>query len=473
MSTRRTILKQGAASFAAFVALGKGSLAAAHTTNAGMKLVPDEAGLLDLPEGFSYRVLSRSREVMSDGFMTPGSFDGMGCFAHPTDPNKVTLVRNHEIFADMDHDMPFGDDLELLDRLPEAKLYDWRTTGEDGGRPFYGGTTTLTVDLESGETVEEHLSLVGTTGNCAGGTTPWGSWLTCEEQMLQPGESGAQKHHGFVYEVPSAARGIVDPVPLKAMGRFVHEAASVDPATGIVYMTEDNMHGLFWRFIPDVPGELARGGRLQALAVEGWDSADLRNWPVDWSRPGARRVEQGERFVTRWIDLDDVESPNADLARRGFDAGAAMFCRGEGLAYGVSGEGKSAHFFNCTQGGVARTGQVWRYDPSPQEGGEGEPQGTLTLLHESPGADTLDLCDNLAVSPWGDLIICEDGMGQNYLRGLTPQGVVYDLARNAHEDGAEFCGSCFSPDGSTLFVNVQSPGMTYAITGPWEALGRG
>lgn len=458
---RRTALKSGGAAFIAFNALASGSLTRAYSANPGKALVADPAGLLDLPEGFTYRLLSQTGKEMSDGFLTPSRPDGMACFAHASDPGRVVLVRNHEIWPDTTGGSPLSEK-EGAPVIPAAKLYDPRS-GETG--PFYGGTSTLTVDLASGTIVEDHLSLTGTTANCAGGATPWGSWLTCEESAIRAGELGAQRDHGYVYEVPSTAEGLVDPAPLKAMGRFAHEACSVNPDSGIVYLTEDSRTGLFYRFIPKVPGKLARGGKLQALAIKGWDSADTRNYAADWSLPGARKIAVGEPMAVRWIDLEDVESPNGDLALRGLKAGAAMFCRGEGLAYGSRGDGGNAHFFNCTEGGASRTGQVWQLEP----GGDGEAD-RLTLIYESAGADTLDLCDNLAVTPWGDLMICEDGSGDNYLRGLTPDGAIYDFARNAHPSKAEFCGACFSPDGSTMFVNVQMPGYTFAITGPWESL---
>ena len=458
---RRNLLKTSSAAFVAFAALGSGSLTRAYSANPGKRLVPDPRGFLDLPEGFSYRLLTQTGKLMSDGFATPGRPDGMGCFAHPTMANHWVLVRNHENWASTDDGRPFAAGSKSLADFDTSRIYDARREGD----PFFGGTTNVVIDAASGEVVRDNISLLGTAANCSGGTTPWGSWLTCEEQPLKVGEEDAQRAHGFVFEVPAGATGPVDPVPLTAMGRFAHEAVSVDPESGIVYLTEDDREGLFYRFIPNERGKLAAGGRLQALAIVGRDSADTRNYARDWSRGSAERIEAGQAMPVRWIDLDDVESPEGDLRKRGFAAGAAMFTRGEGLAYGSRGDGQGAHFFNCTEGGADHTGQVWQLTP-----GRDGAADMLTLIYESPGADTLDLCDNLAVTPWGDLMICEDGRGDNYLRGLTPDGAIYDFARNAHEDSAEFCGACFSPDGSTLFVNVQEPGFTYAITGPWESL---
>lgn len=437
------------------------------TANPRLPLRPDPAGIVDLPEGFSYRIVSISGEAMRDGFVRPDRPDGMACFAYPGDASKCILMRNHEVVPTAEEGSPFGPGDALVDRLPPELLYDRRADG----RPFGGGVTKLVYDLEGGRLDRDFLVLAGTTVNCAGGATPWGSWLSCEESVVDP-SSGALRPHGFVFETPSAAAGLVAPVPLTAMGRFVHEAAAVDPSTGIVYLTEDSRTGLFYRFLPERRGALARGGRLQALAIRGWRAANTSNWPVDWGGPGLGRIAGGDSFETEWIDLEEVEARQADLAARGHAAGAAQFCRGEGMAYGAHGGEPGAVYFNCTQGGTQRAGQVWRYVPSRREGqaDEAAAPGRLTLLYESPGGDTLDMCDNLAVAPWGDLILCEDGLSDQYLRGLTPDGRVYDLARNADERSSEFCGACFSPDGRVLFVNIQTPGITLAIRGPWARL---
>ena len=468
MTVSRRLLLQSAyaaaISYSAFTILSRGRAASA---NERFALVTDPDGLLDLPEGFSYSVVSETGGVMSDGFFRPGRPDGMACFAHPDDANKCILTRNHEMWLDVREHGPFGDDHALAEKLSESQLYDSKIDGT----PFLGGVTTVIYDLKNKKMDRDFLSLAGTAANCAGGATPWGSWLSCEEEQLKaPGE--ANKDHGYVFEVPISATGPVDAVPLKDMGRFAHEAVAVDLDTDIIYLTEDNRRGLFYRFLAKDPRDLKRGGKLQALAVKGRPSFDTRNWPLDWGGDGMASVAVGETYDVEWITMEDVTAPNADLAQRGFAAGAARFCRGEGIAYGKRPDEAGSIFFNCTQGGASRTGQVWRYTPSPKEGrrGERDEPGKLELIYESQSADVLDLCDNLAFSPWGDLILCEDGMGDQYLRGLTPEGEIYDFARNAHEQKSEFCGACFSPDGSVLFVNVQEPGKTFAIEGPWETL---
>jgi hypothetical protein len=423
-------------------------------------LIADPNGMLDLPEGFSYRILSQGGETMDDGLLVPGQFDGMGCF--PLDGTRVALVRNHELRgrnANHRNWGPGGPDQALIERLPVEKAYD--TYKDD--RPLPGGTTTLIYDMATGEVVSQHLSLAGTSTNCCGGHTPWGSWLTCEETEETPADADVTKEHGYVFEVPANATGLVDPVPLKAMGRFDHEAVCVDPRTGIVYETEDTVDGLFYRFIPNTPGKLAEGGRLQALVIKGTPGANTANhtdrfWNV------------GDWVETEWIDMEDVESPNGDLRMRGHAAGAALVARGEGIFWG-----DNELYMTATSGGPIRRGQVLRYVPSPAEGtaDEAASPGRLQLFVESTDEKTLNMADNLAIAPNGHLILCEDNYSdtsRNHLKGVTPDGKVYTIARNVFRGNAELAGAVFSPDGSTLFVNIMFPGITLAITGPWDSV---
>lgn len=418
-------------------------------------LVPDPAGLLDLPQGFAYRVISALGEAMDDGLVVPDRADGMGAF--PIDRDRTILVRNHELAA------RHGDSGAFRAAPARASVPSFDRGAN--GQPLPGGTTTLVYNHRINRVEAQHLSLAGTIRNCAGGVTPWGSWLTCEEDLSRAGTGGLGHDHGWVFEVPSRQRGLVDPVPLKAMGRFNHEAAAVDPRTGIVYLTEDREDGLLYRFLPNVRGQLGRGGRLQALAwaANGDSPADSRNWL-------RRDMPLQASLAVRWIDLDDVESPGDDLRQRGHAAGAVMFARGEGMWWG-----DNEVYFTATSGGAAKLGQVFRYRPSEHEGqsGERDHPGQIEIFVESTRADMLNFGDNITVAPHGHLIVCEDAYSanvSNHLRGITPAGQVYPFAL-LHAQ-TELAGACFSGDGSVMFVNIYSPTKTVAITGPWRSFRR-
>lgn len=256
------------------------------------------------------------------------------------------------------------------------------------------------------------------------------------------------KAHGYVFEVQAGATEIVEAVPLTEMGRFNHEAACVDPASGMVYLTEDREDGLLYRFIPNVRGRLAEGGRLQALAVAGL--ADSSNW-------GGATVEVGDWHAAEWVDLEDPDSPGDDLRVQGARKGALKFARGEGLWMG---EGE--FYFTCTSGGAAKLGQIFRVKPNA--GGPDQ----LQLFLESTSIEQFNFGDNLTVAPNGHLVVCEDQYTpqvNNHLRGITSAGVPYPLGKLRLQ--TELAGACFSPDGKTLFVNSYSPTVTFAIRGPW------
>jgi hypothetical protein len=464
MSTsRRYFLKQASAitlgftGLQHFVGAGMPDMHAAPTesrwTDQFGALKPDPDGILDLPDGFSYRIISRHGDRMDDGFFVPHRADGMATFPGPD--GRTILIRNHEVSIGADRqEGPFRNDESLAARLTPAQVYDH----DADGIPCPAGTTTVVFNTEEQRVERQFLSLVGTERNCAGGPTPWNTWITCEETVRRAGDN-CEHDHGYPFEVPASAQPqLAQPVPLKAMGRFNHEAVAVDPASGIVYQTEDRGDGLVYRYIPDQPGQLAAGGRLQALVVADQPSLDTRNWET-------RIVSPGEPMPVRWIDLDDIQAPNDDLRHRGFEDGAARFARGEGMWYG-----KGSIFFACTNGGSIKKGQIWKYTPSAQEGrsGESNEPGTLELFVEPNDGGLIDNADNLTVAPWGDLIVCEDGSGEQYLVGITPDGSFYKFAHNAMDNDSEMAGATFSPDGSTFFVNIQHAGLTLAITGPWD-----
>lgn len=398
--------------------------------------------VLALPAGFTCTVLSREGDLMSDGHATPISFDGMAAF--PAPGGNVRLVRNHEVRDAPGVSPPIGG--------PD-RAFDVRAGG---------GTTTLEIGFgPDGEPrrLEDRVTLSGTIVNCAGGPTPWGSWLSCEEATGGP-RTGWERRHGYVFEVPADAVGPVEPVPLTAMGRFTHEAVAVDPYTGIVYLTEDFHASGFYRFVPDRPGDLGAGGRLQMLGV--------RHHPCFDARRGQR---PGRELVAAWTSIEEPDPAAAELDPlavfwQGWRRGGAVFSRLEGCWWGDGGV-----YFHATDGGDARCGQVWHYRP------DGDHGGTLTLVFESPGRGILDGPDNITVSPRGGLVLCEDASdGVCHLRVLTDDGRIFDLARNLLHEG-EFAGAVFDPAGDVLFVNIQGrtrsnegsdESVTLAIRGPWE-----
>ncbi|HEX9003081.1 MAG TPA: alkaline phosphatase PhoX [Blastocatellia bacterium] len=394
--------------------------------------------LLALPEGFEYNVLGKAGAKMSDGHPTPMAHDGMAAF---NVNGQWRLVRNHEVNNGIGKEgAAFGN---------AAQAYDAKAGG---------GTTTLIIDPKTREVVRDFVSLNGTLNNCAGGPTPWGSWISCEETVLGPAlvkdaqgreRGNFARPHGYCFEVSARADGAAQAIPLKSLGRFVHEAIAVDAKTGIVYLTEDRGAAGLYRFLPKRKGKLAEGGQLQMLAVAGKSQFDLRTGQ-----------KNGQSYAVTWVNINDPDPANADATSiydQGFALGAATFARLEGIWYG----GDSL-FFTATSGGDNRLGQVWQYLP------QGQDKGTLKLIFESPGEAVLDMPDNLCVSPRGALVLCEDGHNEQFLRGLTRQGQIFDLARNVMTENSELAGATFSPDGKTLFFNLQRPGITIALWGPWE-----
>lgn len=414
-------------------------------------LIEDPRGIIALPEGFSYTLFSRTGERMDDGLSVPGKHDAMGAFPYinddgSTDPDRTVLIRNHEIEDGHRTTGPFVhvDDLLGFDK---AKLYD-----PGHGRPSRGGTTTMVYNTKTRELEAHWMSLAGTERNCAGGITPRNTWLTCEETASVKGER-FEHDHGYVFEVPATTRpALAEPRPISGMGRFMHEACCTDPRTGIVYQTEDRHDGLIYRYVPNDPDDLHAGGKLQALRVDHTPSLDTRNWDADTIKPG-------EPVTCSWITLDEVDAPKDDLRYRGFDAGAARFARGEGMWWG-----DGAAYFAATTGGKGYHGQLWRITPDPKSGVD-----TLELFIEPRDPSVLHRADNICFSPWGHLIVCEDENEPPRMIGVTMSGQLYVIGRNARSN-SEFAGATFSADGSTLFVNVQNPGYTLAISGPWERI---
>lgn len=444
---RSGALGAGIAFSGALSELFAGTAAASGPGHSGYgPLIPDPDGLLDLPKGFRYRVLSREGDRLRSGEGdVPSNHDGMSAFAGGQ--GRVHLVRNHENRATARIGVPT---VEGLTYDPAGK----------------GGCTALTLDRR-GEVTGERVAIAGTAVNCAGGPTPWGTWLTCEETEDRAGTGGYTKDHGFIFEVDPVDPHRTGAVPLTAMGRFQHEAIAVDPARGIVYETEDAFDrpfGLFYRFLPDRPlggtGSLRAGGRLQAMRVPG--VPDLSS--VQETGTSFDRIE--------WVDVPDtqaVETPIRlqDFGRKGITHAQKL----EGCYWGGRCVYFVSSFARSAEGSAAdHYGQIWRYDPEERRltlvivfG----PDTDVTLPGESP--------DNICLAPGGGLMVCEDGNGAQHVYGVTRRGEVYAVARNAQNTGTpeepewgEFAGVTFSPDGGTMYVNCYAPGTTFAVTGPWR-----
>lgn len=396
--------------------------------------------VLSLPQGFRYTAISIQGQPMDDGGTVPAAHDGMAAF-YGTEPGTTVLVRNHEVGAN-------GSNPVITSN---GRKYD----------QVGGGTSTLVIGPDRRVTYQ-YASLGGTIRNCAGGPTPWGSWITCEEDTSRAGQGGNTKMHGFNFEVPASSQlRVSEPVPLVAMGRFNHEAVAVEPETGFVFQTEDRGDSCFYRFRPLVPGNLHIGGVLEALKI-----TDSRAPNIEWGSGSHNTVTgyrdlRGVPLEVTWVPIDDP-NPMGDTVRvEARYKGAARFSRGEGAWYG-----NGNTYFVCSDGGDDRVGQVWAY----RSGGNPE-TGTLTLVIEATRNDVLAAPDNICVAPaTGDLFLCEDGSGTEYVVGVNQRGELYRFAANA-ANGSEFAGACFSPFGETMFVNIQSPGITFAIWGPWVKSG--
>ena len=415
-------------------------------------LSKDKDGILNLANGFSYKIISKLNDRMSDGLNVPNAADGMGCFKGKN--NSIILVRNHELghFPSTQNffkNNPYGKGFAKYIKKNKNKFYDIRKNKTE----CFGGTTTIEYDTKLKRVVNQYLSLSGTLVNCSGGQTPWNTWITCEE-TVKKSSAKVTKNHGYNFEVdPFSSILKSNPIPLKEMGRFRHEAVAFDHSTGYVYQTEDRDDCLFYRFIPNVKNKLSKGGLLQGLSLANFRGPDCRNWKN-------KNFKVGESHKVRWINLDNVESPKDDLRIRGRNKGCAVFARGEGMWFD-----KKYVYFTCTTGGKKKFGQIWRYRHTPNSLFEGE----LELFFESEDKNILYKPDNITVSPFGDLIISEDGKGHDRLIGIRPNGKTYILGENIYNK-SEFAGAVFSPDGKILFVNIYDPTMTIAIEGPWDAL---
>lgn len=386
------------------------------------ELVTDPNGLLDLREGFSYRVLQRAGSKMDDGYRVPGRPDAMGCF--DLGDGRWALMRNHELDSSLLRLGPYHPR-----QKPPKEAYDPKSLG---------GVTRVVLDAQA-NVLSSNLVLVGTARNCAGGMSPWG-WLSCEENVAT--------RHGYVFLCPTDESHVQAPRRIPAYGRFLHEAVAIDPDDHAAYLTEDRGDSCLYRFVPHDRDEPFGAGKLQALAIQGKPRFALGDDLAAFST-----------FKLDWVDVPAVAGERDELRYAAQDRGAAIIKRGEGIW-----RFRDGFAFTSTSGGPHATGQIFHLKPTASG-------GTLRLIAQSNDPRQLDMPDNLTVTPWGDLMVCEDNHRMPCLRLVTQRGSVMTFAFN-RGSVSEFAGVCFSPDGKFMFVNIQEANMTVAITGPWQKLSR-
>jgi secreted PhoX family phosphatase len=459
--TRRTFLAGGATTglgialsgsvgsvFAASPARGAVQKAATGAEPGYGPLIPDPQGLLALPAGFSYKLIAQTGvTTLESGEVTPDRTDGTASFVRHGGNGSV-LVVNHEIGAQAN---PI-----IVPHLAGLTY--------DAGRAF-GGTTNLEVDKD-GNRVREYVSLAGTFINCAGGKTPWHTWLTCEEtEAIPTPTNGLLKRHGYVFEVdPYDQDANRDPKPLRFLGRFAHEAVAVDPETHVIYETEDatGPHGLFYRWTPPDSALPLEKGSLRALPESAGTLEAMRASIGGTFVPDLSvATEPGTTYDVTWVAVLERDATAQPLRVQVTTATRSR--KLEGCWWGDGGAYVVASFARTTDGSAAQhDGQVWFFDPLSQ---------TLTLklwfaLTPNRNVD-VDGPDNITISPYGSVILAEDGAGQQHIVGATDTGETFFFALN-QLNNSEFAGPTFSQNKKTLFVNIYNPGHVFAVTGPWR-----
>jgi hypothetical protein len=426
---RRRFLRR-ASGLGAVLTLGPGQLARALATPSAAPVQPSDspygplqapdANGLELPAGFTSRVVANSLLPVAGTSHVWHAFpDGGACV--PTDDGGWIYVSNSENPPPVDVSVP-------------AALLALVGLGGVGAIRF----------AADGTVVDAYSVLTGSRSNCAGGLTPWGTWLSCEEWETPAAPPLVPYEGGRVWECDPFGGA---PVDRPALGRFKHEMAAVDPVAQRIYLSEDQPDGLLYRYTP-LPGSWGSGaaltgGSMEAMAVDG--------------------------DAVAWLPVPNADAPTAAL--RGLIPGATPFNGGEGLVH------DSGRLYLTTKG----DDRVWVHDIAAQ---------TMTVLYDSAefGAPVLSGVDNIITSAAHDLYLAEDG-GNLEVCIITPQLGVSTVARmtgpqHGVDSGtpipttSEVTGLALSPDGNRLYLNSErgngivpigpGPGILYEVTGPFR-----
>lgn len=343
-------------------------------------LQPVNASGLMLPANFTSRVIARTgQKVAGTTYTWHPAPDGGACFA---DGTGWIYVSNSEVSST-------------------------------------GGVGAVKFDAQ-GTITGAYRTLSNTNVNCAGGATPWNTWLSCEEV-----------DRGYVYETDPW--GVKAAIQRPAMGRFKHEACAADPVRQVIYLTEDVPDGCLYRFKPTTWGDLSSG------TLEVMTGGSGTSGTVGWAR---------------------VPDPDGSpTATRNQVSGAKRFNGGEGCYYA------DGTCWFTTKG----DGRVWAYNAT---------NSTISLTYDDSlvtgGSAPLTGVDNVTRSSGGDLFVAEDG-GNMEICIITPAGVVAPFLRVPNQSSSEITGPAFSPDGSRLYFSSQrgtsgssSGGITYEVSGPFR-----
>jgi uncharacterized protein len=358
-------------------------VACSRTSEFGVGLEDGDSNGLRLPKGFSSRIVARSGELVEGTkYVWHAAPDGGAVFA--TKDGGWVYVSNSEV------------------------------DGPDGGV----GAIRFASD---GSILDAYSILRGTDRNCAGGATPWNTWLSCEETAL-----------GLVYEcdpLTPGSQGIARP----ALGTFQHEAAAVDPIRKRIYLTEDETDGLLYRFSPTSYPDLS-AGRLEAAEI------------LDPKSVGV--IQPGEQRTLAWHVVGDPSGSSA--VTRAQVEGASRFNGGEGCVY------RAGHLFLSTKG----DDRIWSVDMNSDR---------IEILYDRATSPTpiLSGVDNLFAAPSGEVYVAEDP-GHLQIVALTPSGQIRPLVQITGQVDTEVTGPALSPDGRHLYFSSQRhPGTTYEVTGPF------